>query len=1271
MGILEWSPGDTRSSLMLNPSLQPTRSPFVAPEAERGGSFWEAAQAAFVRENFILDHARINGHRAGSEHQLIRPGDGWNPYRVLGDLDDGTLQQLAPFIDRGLFNDARNEEELQALIGRYLEEQEMIEAVEGSFLGELAGSFATAIFDPTSYVPIIGATTRVGRFGRTALAATQTGAAIGAAEVSLHQTQQLRTLEESLMNVGVGSVLGGAFGALSRTLHPSHPMHPNNPVNPLRQENLSSQGVVARVVGAGDDSIGAARVDGTDIWTDPAPTKLQGDGLLSRATRPIRNVITGLTPVGRALRWRSDQARRVLTRVMDLGGVLTDTNRFGVRTAHSAEDLKNIYSSEMDMVELEFVGIQTRLNQDLAQAGVRKVDPVDIHETARRILKDTLGESHRSALSTRYGRQGAELVERAAQEHAGNVQRMNRVYADGLRGIGMIRDDARVGRLKSEIDRLRTERDAAKEAGQEVDDVTRQKIEDLRSELRAERAKPPDLGDDYGYAQIWDRDAVIQDREAFQGFLREVLVDEPAEEWLEEVRGMSLDDLRDLRDTDVSAYRSVLEEWSGDEWYHRISQLEAQVGVAERAASKAELDLNDALRNLGLLRRREGQVRLSEARKFRDKIAAELEAARQASAVRRADPNTPVRQMVREGRRLERLEARAERTRRLLDEAEARASDVKSARQAQSKVVSEARAARNIAAKDLRSVKRALLRQRKRTPMDEEIDRITSALISRNELPVSMIDRITPETGRMKGRRLLLNRDQTIEAEEAGWLRTDLPHILRASSEALSGHIAFREALEVGPGKRFSSWDAVVQSVRDDYQRLIDEAREGKPRTSLAAEMEDAIRDMNLVRDRLLGLADISGNPDSWLEWGSRKMRQTNFVRFGGGFLISSLTDTATVALRHRMSGLLKRQMRQAIRAMSNASPSELRAFVNATEIGMNGMSAARRAGTDDIVRFRGIGTPGTVKHRVTGLIDYGGEWLTDMVGQISLLPMWNRFWKITAGHMMSDKLGNFARRGWDKLGELDQIDLASLGIGERELSRIGRMVDEYGGTPDGIFDPGLERWHEAGQEGLDAIRDFKIAIVRDMNRAINTPGIGDTPRLMSNALGKWLLQFQTFAFTFVNRFMTPASQRAMLGDQHALEAFAVLMVAASTVVAAKDIQRGQNPMDRLDGDAWTNTLYDIVDRSGLMGWTSPYVDSAMKLAGLTGSTRYVRNNWLASMLGVNAALIRDVQSAGSAISDSFATGDVDNALRKLMVLAPLSSQLRLIYNNVFDRDGA
>src|SRR3546814_11005371 len=87
-------------------------------------------------------------------------------------------------------------------------------------------------------------------------------------------------------------------------------------------------------------------------------------------------------------------------------------------------------------------------------------------------------------------------------------------------------------------------------------------------------------------------------------------------------------------------------------------------------------------------------------------------------------------------------------------------------------------------------------------------------------------------------------------------------------------------------------------------------------------------------------------------------------------------------------------------------------------------------------------------------------------------------------------------------------------------------MIEKHGRTAaNGHWDPNLDAWLDT-PGGRETAREFRIAVERDMSRAVFTPGIGDIPGIMDHAAGKLWLQFMTYSFAFMNRFLAPASQR-------------------------------------------------------------------------------------------------------------------------------------------------
>jgi hypothetical protein len=815
--------------------------------------------------------------------------------------------------------------------------------------------------------------------------------------------------------------------------------------------------------------------------------------------------------------------------------------------------------------------------------------------------------------------------------------------------------------------------------------------------LKADKA----LGRDYGHAQMWDAPSIMARQEEFEDFLLSVLAKQPDEEWLATRYSLSPEDLAKLQETDPKRYAELLRDWAGDEYVFNVNRAERLAEATAQALKQAELDLRDTARAYGFVKAETQKLEVQEARKFRDKFNARLNAERakkaeaeamqkalaEASAAARvrtaerlaAEPVSPEAfaraeaavaeaekrlfvtvsdslkdpassfRLTESGEYVQRLdalaaaeaklqaliartpepppsarrasiEARAARygeelrkadtrlrtmERRLakVDEAHARVAEKlemhRKAKAAIADSLGDARKARTSAARAAGQAERAFSRAEAKTPLAVLVEDISRAISNRETLPHSILDRIIPETGRVKARRIRLTPEQRRKAEELGFLRTDLSSILQAQYDQLASFIGLHKGLDIREGGRFGSWDDVLRMVDDEYADLIRSSPPSVKPSKLVGEKERVKKDLNLLKDRLLGTENVGADKDGWAYWMSQKARQANFIRFGAGFLMSSLTDVASVHLRTGSLGkLLREHGAEAIKIMREMEDTELKAMVNATELGSQGVRMARALDADDSLNLLGIGPRGSFKHDFTSRVDQAGKWLSDKTNVISGLRAWNRFWKITAGISRAYKLRDMTA-GYGKLTEREVAELASLGIDREAAERIQAMILKHGKTDaKGHWDPHLDDWADT-PEGRTAARDFRIAVERDMDRAVFTPGIGDTPGIMSHAAGKLWLQFQSYAFTFLNRFLVPASQRiATWQDAQAIASFGHLLWSGLVVVMGKDVLNGRDPMERFQEDKWANTVKDVIDRSGLLTYLSPYVDSMLKVSG-------------------------------------------------------------------------
>lgn len=255
-----------------------------------------------------------------------------------------------------------------------------------------------------------------------------------------------------------------------------------------------------------------------------------------------------------------------------------------------------------------------------------------------------------------------------------------------------------------------------------------------------------------------------------------------------------------------------------------------------------------------------------------------------------------------------------------------------------------------------------------------------------------------------------------------------------------------------------------------------------------------------------------------------------------------------------------------------------------------------------------------------------------------------------------------------DKAAEKQIALLASSGLGKEQARRLIKMMNKHKPDgKDGTYELEMNRWLDEGIEGQMAYEDAMTAFRRVANRAVMTPGVGDTPLFMSKPVWKTIGQFQTYGFVAVNRYVVPGVQRGMTyNDMDALLSFGFTTIMGSTVVLLKDMMNKGEIKDRNTGE-W---MYDIVDRSGMLMYMSTpsagvYNMAAYWVGSKSRPSRYSQtSSRLATMGGPAGGLANDILDT----FDSARYGQGAAAGEKAMKLLPFQNYLRIaqqIHNNL------
>ncbi|MBT0456867.1 hypothetical protein [Morganella morganii] len=459
-------------------------------------------------------------------------------------------------------------------------------------------------------------------------------------------------------------------------------------------------------------------------------------------------------------------------------------------------------------------------------------------------------------------------------------------------------------------------------------------------------------------------------------------------------------------------------------------------------------------------------------------------------------------------------------------------------------------------------------------------------------------------------------------------------------------------APEIELTKRFGrvDMDGQIKAITEDYNRLISEAATPKERAKLEKRRDADLRDIRAMRDRLLGTYGAPKDPSSFFVRAGCVARHVNFLRLLGGMTISSLPDMARPIMQHGLRSALKPlgKMMTDISKMRIAK-ADLREMGIGLEYALSSRSKVIADLNDPYSR--------------RSFLERGLEWSSQKFGNFTLMNQYTDTMKMWSGLITQSKVLNAANAiaGGKKLSKKEITKLAHIGIDESMLHRIADQYSRHGEDLDGLLTGHSHLWDDR------VVREvFQSAILKDVRTTVITPGIGDTPLMMSSELGKIVMQFKTFFFATHNRALVSGIQS---GDASFYYGALLQVGLGSLVYVLKSMMAGRE----INTDP-ANLVKEGLDWSGMMGWLGEPNNVLENLSGGTygmsamfggpPASRYQSRNGIGALLGPTFDLGGDIKN----ITAGVLNGEFDDrevrSVRKLLpfqnlfYLAPLLNQV-------------
>ncbi|WP_341914537.1 hypothetical protein [Ferrovibrio terrae] len=461
------------------------------------------------------------------------------------------------------------------------------------------------------------------------------------------------------------------------------------------------------------------------------------------------------------------------------------------------------------------------------------------------------------------------------------------------------------------------------------------------------------------------------------------------------------------------------------------------------------------------------------------------------------------------------------------------------------------------------------------------------------------------------------------------FLINDVGVIARNYSRTMSPDIELKRALGSIDG---ADW---MGSIRDDYNQLIGAAKSEKERRALERQSANTVRDAEAIIQRLRGTYAAPADPDHWAVRTSRLVRDWNYLRMLGMMTTSAIPDMGRPVMVYGIGRVLGSGLAPLMR-----DPAAFKLL---------GREVQHAAAALDMVldsRALNLADIGDDYGRLSKF-ERGVQAMADNFGVVTLMAPWNATMKQFAGAVASQAFIDDIRavvRGGAAAKVTER--LAAAGIDRGRAGMIAKQLAEHGENRSGLVLPNTERWTDAA-----AVESFRAAILRDVDRVIITPGIGDRPLWMSSELGKLIGQFKSFAFASAQRVAIAGLQQR---DAAALNGLLLMTGLGMLTYGVQGTLAGRTLSD--DPAIW---LSEGIDKAGYTGWlydVNNIVEKASRgrlgIHAMTGGppiSRYASRNVIGALLGPSAGTVADMtQVMGGAASGEW-TETESRAVRRLL----------------------
>lgn len=562
--------------------------------------------------------------------------------------------------------------------------------------------------------------------------------------------------------------------------------------------------------------------------------------------------------------------------------------------------------------------------------------------------------------------------------------------------------------------------------------------------------------------------------------------------------------------------------------------------------------------------------------------------------------------------------------------------------------------------KRLKAAREDLKKAKPRLPADEAEWEVKLEEIFNNTLGSKVGD--LPPNGLSPSGKPLYRRanvpDKFFSEGEGGvnFLVQDWESLATRYHRSLSPKIEFAKRFGKGEGKyRMEEQLVEMQEQINREAAALEKAGKIKESQRVRDQGGKDLDRLKAVRDLLLGeyAPQVSmGGPNGKVINALRGIRGWNVSTKLGSMLIASVPEYARVVTYNGIAPYIKAFMRDAnvqkINGQFDKLPSdEINRFIMANEL----HSLSRASVMTDADN---INLPSSSK------FDRTSAWIADKSITFSGQKHYNGHAKSQVAYMVADKIIRGIKSGDPKVLK----GFRHYGLDDNLIQRISQQLEATSDNlplgaekSGGLWVANTGSWTDA-----EARRGFHAAIIKETDKVVLTPGIGDRPQWMHEEWGKTLMQFKTFMMASINRLTIPLMQERGIRPYQEMVTMAGFGTAS---YYAYHYLRGKEPSD----DPWTVGV-EVVDRTGMIALPMMFANATgrmvgMDLLGRENISRLRNQSQMGNLLGPSYGMAETVVGTGTNIFGAF-LGDTKSQRQQSAYRAARGMRLSIPTQNHF-----